>query len=250
MKTKSIYLLLAVVIFIASSCGKNSGKGTVNLKMVPEASGNPVQFKTAVYTDNDEDVRYRVDNFQFYISNIKFIKDDNSEVVFSKADDVKLFLWKEYINDQEEFKIPSGNYSKIVFTLGLTPDINATEPGDYNTDKPLGANSGNYWLMSNSYIYSKFEGFIDTSNTMGATLDNSFLFHIGGDGFSKEVTIIKDFTISRDESTELPISIEFNKFWNGPSTLDLKTELQTHTLNKPDLATRFLNNFASSFSAE
>ncbi len=251
MKTKFyFFVLFASVLLIASSCNKDKGKGNLNLIMHPKIDGADVAFETTVYSEATQMVRYRVDLLEFYVSNIRLTKKDNSVVSLASADDVKLYYFGDKIVNSSSLNIPSGDYTKITFTLGLGSTLNATAPGDYATDHPMGANSGNYWSMNNSYIFSKLEGFIDTSNTSGATLTSSFVYHVGGDGYTRDITINKEFAIEEDGTTNFPVKLDVLKLWNGSTPVNLKTELQTHTIDNAALATKVLNNYTECFSAE
>ena len=250
MKTKFyLFVLFASVLWVASSCNKK-GKGNLNIIMHPKIDNVDAVFESTVYTEATQMVRYRVDLLEFYVSDIRLTKADNSVVSLSSADDVKLFYFGDKIINSASLNIPAGDYTKITFTLGLGNTLNATTPGDYSTDHPMGTNSGNYWSMNNSYIFSKLEGFIDVTNTPGATLNNSFVYHVGGNGYTKDITINKEFAIGEDETTDFPIKIDILKLWNGSSPVDLKTELQTHTTDNAALATKVLNNYSECFSAE
>lgn len=243
-------LLVIITIIISFSCDKNKGSGTLRMQLNPKVEGSALDVLGTIYIDPVQDVRYKITNLQFYISNIILTKKDNSTVSLSKADDVRLFKWKDEIINSADFKIPAGEYSKITFTIGLTDAINATVPDDYNTDHPLGSNSGNYWIMNNSFIFSRLEGFVDSSNTSGAPLSNSFIYHIGGNSYTRDVTLNKEFVVDEDAVSDFPISMEVDKLWNGPTPLIFKTEMETHTTNKPDIANRLLNNYAASFIIE
>ncbi|MEI6311513.1 MAG: MbnP family protein [Bacteroidota bacterium] len=249
-KLVSLFSVLIVLVFISFSCTKYKGNGTLILSMHPTINGSDIDIANTIYTDPTQGVRFRMDHLEFYISSIKLTKKDNSVVSLSGADAVRLFYWKDIYAKTANYSIPAGEYTQITYTIGLDNTLNSTVPDDYNTNHPMGTNSGNYWIMNNSYIFSKLEGFVDTSNTPGAPLTYSYVYHIGDNGYIKEVSFNKSFTLKEKETVEIPFNIDVLKFWNGPSPINFKTELETHTTNKPDIANKLLNNYAAAITLE
>lgn len=249
---KKIVPLIILTILIGAlsiSCNKEKDNGTLQIKISPKINGNDLQATTVTYINATQGVRYRVDHFEFYISNIQLTKNDNSVIELSGADNALLFYWKDAIRSSNSISIPAGDYKKITFTLGLDSILNATAPGNYPTSHVLGADAGNYWVMNSSYIFSKLEGFMDTTNTSGAVLNRSFVYHIGANGYTKVITLNKSFSISENASSDLNLLFDMPTVWNGSASIDMKNEIETHTINNPALATKVLQNMSTCFSA-
>ena len=59
--------------------------------------------------------------------------------------------------------IKAGSYAGLEFGIGVSPELNATQPSEYSPSEPLAA-VNNYWEAASSYIYSKIEGMADLDN--------------------------------------------------------------------------------------
>lgn len=135
-----------------------------------------------------------------------------------------------------------GDYKNFTSLLGLSNELNATIPSQYTSSHPLGLDAANYWLMANSYIYLKIEGF-----RLNNGVEEPFTYHVGLDDFYREKTLDRSFTINKGNTTTLLGLISINDLF---ANIDFDTEYETHTTNNMTLAVKMMDNFSNALTLE
>jgi len=191
-----------------------------------------------IYT-NAAAQRYNILTLLFYVSHLQLNKSDGTTVTLS---DVELY---DLITPSTIVKtIPTGSYTGISFGLGLDSTLNATDPATLQAPNPLSYAIAPYWGWAAKYIFAKIEGFVTADAT--ATPTTPFLFHTGTDQLFRQVNIARNFEIGAD-TLDLNVTLNLDKLWSNPQTIDLINNGYTQTVdNFPDAET-FVNNFAVAF---
>ena len=111
------------------------------------------------------------ETFRFYVSNLKFILNDNSEIVEDNS---------YHLIDIDEpssqlisiSKKSNKQIKRVVFSLGIdsTASVSGALSGDLDPTK------GMYWAWQSGYINFKIEG----KSSSCKTRNNAFQFHVGG----------------------------------------------------------------------
>jgi len=114
---------------------------------------------------------FTVSKFNYYISNIVLVKEDNSTVSFSD----NYYLLEESVPASKRISlgsIPFGNYKGIRFLLGVDSarNVSGAQTGALDPAK------GMFWNWSTGYIMLKLEGNSPASSVFG----NYIEFHLGG----------------------------------------------------------------------
>jgi len=111
--------------------------------------------------------------------------------------------------------VPVGTYNQLSFGVGVPVDLNKTNPSDYSTTHPLGAdNSGEYWEAWDSYIFAKFEGQLDTNGDGFDGDDISFAYHTGGwPELYEEVEFDNNLVLSAGETTDLVFELDIQQLF-------------------------------------
>jgi hypothetical protein len=223
--------------------------GQVNLRMDTQW-GNDEFVIEQVYTDTYGN-RIRVDQFLSYISQIFLVKDDGTEIL------LKDFYLANFENDLSlDFTVPAGHYSGLKLGLGIPASYNKHEdPAQYPSSHPLSVagSQGMFWYWNTGYIFTKFEGKIDTTGTPDAELLDSFLFHIGDDPYYRELQFTAlDLQVPANGQSQIALTIQVDQILApvAGSSLDLATNAVTHTSEQDVLATTFFDNYAASIVVE
>jgi hypothetical protein len=139
------------------------------------------------------------------------------------------------------YEVPHGNYTGIQFSLGVSDDLNAKNPGQQPSSSPLSETS-EYWDAWRSYIFSKLEGSVDTLNNN--RFDKSFTIHTGGsEGVYKPLIFNRSIALHAD--SKLHFEIDMNKILEG---MDLKTVEGAHDLNDVKKMKAFMTAFSTAIS--
>jgi hypothetical protein len=247
-----LIIVLGVIVFIAS-CKKDasdplpeSTTQSLTLRMTPRVGDDTLDFTSSFITDNNE--RYTLSMFRYYMSNIRLVKNDGSEYAITD----KIFLVNPSVSDYPLGNVPVGDYKGIRFTVGLDATTNHLDPTAYPITNPLAIQSpGMHWSWNSGYIFLMMEGSCDTTALNDDVLtygqySKSMFYHIGMDALATSVDIHNEaFTVSSANQKILNIHSDVNELFTG---VNLKTENQSHTMGSMPLATKVAGNINSMFS--
>jgi hypothetical protein len=241
---KNWILLLLPLFLTASKCKEEAvtnPKLDINFKTIYNTTPF-VLNKTYAYT-NPSQVKFT--RFNFFITKIALIGANGATTPL--ADAVNLDFTPLYDDAKAaagltlSYEVPHGNYTGIQFSLGVSDDLNAKNPGQQPSNSPL-SEASEYWDAWRSYIFSKLEGSVDTLNNN--RFDNSFTIHTGGaEGVYKP--LIFNSLIALHNDTKLNFEIDMNKVLTG---IDLKTIGGAHDLNDIKKMKAFMASFSTAIS--
>ena len=135
-----------------------------------------IQFKGhSIELDKEYDFKKEPITFskcKFYISNIRFIRDEkvvdviNEYFLVDASEASTLHISSDHLSD---------NYDQIIFSLGVdsTKNVSGVFGGD------LDPTNGMYWTWQSGYINTKIEGI----SPLCPARKNKFQFHLGGYAF-------------------------------------------------------------------
>jgi hypothetical protein len=178
----------------------------------------------------------------FYVSELEGISNSGTSTLLKDIDLINLSSSHATIEGADEGltytikDIPSEEFESYAFLLGVASDLNSKVPADYASDHPL-ANSGEYWIAWDSYIFLKIEGIMDTDGD--SEFETNVALHIGSDEASRQIRMS-----SVDPSNE-QINIDVKSIFESNGTLyDLQENPQIHSLFQLDQASFLVENLA------
>lgn len=206
-KSTIFYLIIGIfTIFSISSCKKdkesNLGSGPIILHFDNRAGSDDLVFGTTYTTPNGESVTFT--KFNYYISNIVFIRTDGSEYVVPKDSCYHLVMESEPESAELTISnVPGGDYNGIRFIIGVDSLKSTTDISQRTGDlDPADAASDMYWTWNSGYIFYKLEGTSPSApydSMMGMSM---FYYHIGGFGGYNTPTINNIKTVTLTYSDE------------------------------------------------
>lgn len=240
MKKLSILMLIAAIAI--SGCKKDEeygSSGTATVHFSNEVDGQAIDLGTGSY-QNAFGNQYKVDLLKYYITNITFIKDDNSEYNIHNYDLIDAS--NPASTDISVDSIPNGTYTKIRFYLGVDSLRNHTGAQEGDLD-PI---NGMIWTWNTGYLFFKHEGSFINSNQQQQTL----LFHYGTDKAMATVTVpISGFEIKGDNK-RLNLAFNLNQLYANPNVIDFNVD-NVHQSSSPGDAqwlNRMKQNFPQAFT--
>ena len=175
----------------------------------------------------------------FYLGNPSF-KNINGTIDTSTSDYV-------LINPNDSiYSLSSLNnidFSSLNLRIGVDSITNHTDPGNKPNNNSLSYQTPSmHWQMGIdplnwSYLFIVIEGQVDIDGNNNFDPGENFVFHIGGDEFSRVINDIP-FTLSND-STFISIDVNWESIINN---IDLSVDNFTHTMDNIPLATDISNN--------
>ncbi len=206
--------------------------------------GNQLANYTSTFTQASGR-KFILEDFRYYVSNIKLIKEDGSEYPLTG----KVLLAKPSQQDYELGLVPVGNYKGLKFIIGLDSVTNHSDPTSYASGNPLAIQTpGIHWSWSSGYIFFKVEGLCDTTAAANGSATYPFFFHIGMDSFKRTIDFsTSSFSVVSGSDKEVAFVFDLKKVLQN---VDLRTENETHTMNNMPLATKIANNFSAAMELE
>jgi uncharacterized repeat protein (TIGR04052 family) len=195
----ALSLAAAAVLAACGGGGDDDGPQTVTLNFAAYAGSTPVKCGTAVAGLGSGNVAAQIKDFRFYVSNVKLVKADGSEVALTLAanDDWNLTSGGQAITliDLEDATgacsagtaatnavvtgtVPAGNYVGVKMTMGVPFALNHT---DYAVaTKPMDVQAM-AWSWQSGRKFAKIE-VTDPDGTTGSWVAKTFNFHLGSTG--------------------------------------------------------------------
>lgn len=250
---KILFILFVGLTLMASKC-EDDAIPSAQLDMNFKASfgADPlVMFADDYAYEDGMNVKFQL--FQFYISEITLLKDLSSgsgtEIL-----DVELVSFKDIQNataaqagiDISISDIPPGDYAGIRIGLGIDPDLNKTNTGDYTPGHPL---SDHYWSAALGYVFTKIEGNADLEGN--GDFEEKLTYHIGTDTYFRSKTFTKAISVENGQTNDLNFTIDLKKVLvndNG-EFIDFRVTPQDHT-NDASLDTFVADNLKEALKLE
>lgn len=235
-------IAIAALSLTFAACTKSSDtapefdpndKGILEIKF-DNIAGN-ANLQTGVNYTNAAGEQFNVDFLQYYISNIRLVREDGQEYVVPQ--DESYFLIKESEAASQVVSIPNvpaGNYSRIRFVIGVDSLRNTMDVSRRTGVLDVaGAGRGMYWSWNSGYIFVKMEGTspqaITASNATGR-----YRYHIGGFGGYSSATInnIKTRTLDlgndrarvrKNTRPSVHVTVDVLRMFTGTANISLAT---------------------------
>lgn len=193
-------------------------------------------------TDSNGDV-LKFETLKIYASD--FEMDGKNDLGFP---DVQLINFNSSDDRFVELELEPGTYSKLDFGIGLTPDLNATDPVAVPDTDPLSATQAMYWTWASKYIFYKIEGRADTGN---GSFDHFFLYHVGTDDLFRHTQELDiNLNLDNGDFRTVDVWIDLANVFEGDGAISIRDEPASHTLDHYDIAEKMADKFVDAFVVE
>ena len=233
-----------IVTILLPACKKNSStaeidpnrKGSVMLYFDNRAGAQELILNTSTY-QNALGQDLTVSKFNYYISNIKLLNKDSSTYTYPK--DNSYFLIQESDASTQSImlkNIPEGDYSGVVFTIGVDSVKSVSKIADRTgVLDPSAGGADMYWGWNSGYIFLKMEGASSFAPLDSTTMQRPVEYHIGLFGLNGATNNIKTITIpfngvfasvrqAKTNAPEAHFFVDVLKVVNGSSNIDFAVE--------------------------
>ncbi len=186
---------------------------------------------------------YQIDVLKFLVSRVALLTPSDSVV---NVDDVALVNLDVANSNVVTGSVPVGSYTGLRFNLGLDYALNHSDQTSYPTDHPLSTTTGMYWTWASRYIFSMIEGRADTTVGSSTVI---FAYHSGADSLVRPLEFRNlNIVLGENETKRHILTLDMQKvFWGANDTIDIDVDPDTHTMDKPVLASRVTNLIARAF---
>jgi hypothetical protein len=244
-----LFMVTATTLFI-NSCKEEdptipSGTGDNSIEVVFKATANGNDFNLNDSFDlTAEGFSYTFSLFKFYVSQVRLVKDDNSELVLKAIDMIDFRT--DAPNLSFKVNVPAGNYKEIKMGIGVDSASNVQDPSTYPSSHPLALSKGTYWDMGTQYRFFLMEGRLDT--TQNDSFDIPFVVHTGTNALYREKTFAKTLAFTKGDNKTVTFEIDVDALL---SNINFKQNHVSHTMGGGfDLAEKVTDNLLGSISIE
>ncbi|MFI5171943.1 MAG: MbnP family protein [Chitinophagales bacterium] len=267
--SRSKFLLPLTAIFtfvIVSSCNKKEGctdpnasnfdpDAEVNMGCIYENGSFNVELHMHQYLGageiesgsiyNINGVQTQLDIAEFYLSNIRLLDAAGNE---TPAQGVYLLI-KPEVEEYDLGDFPAGNYTKIMFDVGIDSATNAGDPSSYPLDNPLGNQFPTmYWGPSFGYVFMRIDGVADMDGDGTPDIPaGEFEMHIGMNNYLASIEFDLPVTIGSTNENICHIAAHYDMFFTD---VDLATDNTTHTTDNVPLTELLFGNIFTMFGPE
>lgn len=231
---KKLFLPFTMAVLLFAACGDNNKGETaqVDLNFQAVYQDTPLTMFTRSYPYLDG-MNVKFQNFIFYISDVKLIREDGAS---HKLSEVELVSFKNIQEDNVAVRgvtvakadVPAGTYKAVEMGIGIAPALNGTQPGDYKPGHPL---TDNYWSWALGYIFTKIEGNADLDGDGNYDENAKLTFHIGANELYRTRTFNKNIVVRSGEPLSIPFEVDLRRVLvnDEGDYLDFQIIRQDHT---------------------
>lgn len=193
------------------------------------------------YTING--VETQINLLQFYVSGISLVSADGDTV----TSDTYLLVKPE--NDVYAIgDFPPGDYTRVIFHVGVDSLTNHADPSQYNLGDPLGAQTPTmHWGWSFGYIFMRIDGEVDADGDGTPNPASTFEMHTGEDRYLSTIELDYAITIGGDQENIIHLDANWDALFTG---IDMVNDNTVHGSDNMALASILEENILTVFSAE
>ncbi|MBL3656013.1 MbnP family protein [Fulvivirga sediminis] len=256
MKSFKLLYISVLSLFLFISCGDDDEAqlegGQAILEFDNRVGMSNLQLNTSDYPyTNSQGQAFNVSMLKYYVSNIKFSREDGTEYTFPLSEDGSEGYY--LVNEQDKSTtlldlngIPEGKYTGVTFTVGVDADriLEGAQTGALDVTNDM------FWSWNAGYIFMKFEGHSPVSTEDGAVLE----YHVGGYKADpkqpnladnvKQISLNGEFSINENKKPQIHIIVDVLQFFDSPNEIDFSSNASRHTpAASIDVAENYVNAF-------
>lgn len=191
---------------------------------------------------DDHGNTFQINRFDFYVSNPNVVNDEGTQ----------LWSFDKHVLVSGPGHYDLGSYTMetiqhwhmVKFGVGVTTDLNDDDPTLLPADNDLSPQTPSmHWNWNSGYRFIVIEGKVDTD--ADNVVDTDFVYHIGMDDLFRDASVMIHENVDITASKMISLNIDVKKVL---STIDIKNNLSTHTMDNMPLATLIADNFVTAMS--
>lgn len=244
-----LFIFLLAAASLLSGCKRDSDSqptaGSVSFAVANVVGTQPLALDGTIYTTASGET-FTVSTFEYYLSNIKFIKSDGT--TYAAPNEYHLVnTAKPASTSFTVSNVPAGDYTGVSFIVGVDSTTTKSDPlaltGDLNPAYAM------HWAWNTGHIFLKLEGTVTS-----ASPSQALTCHIGGyrAPYSAIVTAAPSLNgatlpVRAGQTPKLVLTADVLKIFDGPTKFTLSN---FPTTMMPSAASvQVANNYATGMFA-
>jgi cytochrome c peroxidase len=230
------------VQFLATAITLSTAAADLQVNFIPQFNRAPLGFDALKYQT--------AAGQKISVSRLDFLA---SEIALHRADGVWIGQtnWFAYVSARDgktNFSlenIPAGNYDRVRFQIGLSPQINHADAAQWPANHPLNPDVNRlYWGWSREYVFLALEGGWQNGGS-----ESGFSFHLATD--RELMTIELPVALDLNSSHEIEVALDVSKIFSAPNKIELSEAGDaTHSRTNDALAGELRQNVEAAFTVE
>ena len=253
--------VLAASFFV--SCSSNDDtvntneKGNVQLYFDHTFNGDKLLLDTSFYTNSNNE-SLQISRFSYIISNVRLVNDKGETFTYPKNN--SYFIIDNGANQVtiDLTNVPAGNYTSIIFGIGVDQEKYLTGETDQQEFWDLAAQHEMTWAWITGYKFLNMEGVFRSSEVEG---NPNFKVHVGSHGTAldnyKEVTLQlpNSARVRENMSPSIHFLVDANKVLDGANKIKLSDNLNpagttASIMVNADLSVKIFQNVTEMFTID
>lgn len=216
--------------------------GSIDLNIKLKYDGDPLTLFESYTYPGGGDIDFT--RCSFYISNMKLDDTMINEVEFhnlSNAHATNDLSMEGYTSTIDI--VPVGTYGSLSFDLGVVPELNKKDPGEFPSGHPLAKPAEN-WFSWQSYIFLKIEGNIDLDGD--GTNETGVALHLGSDEALRSFSFEYPIEVVKDGNAKINLIFDIYDLFNGDTRVyPIDENPQIHSLSQLDAVNELADNLTN-----
>lgn len=219
----SVFILGIVLVVSLSVWNKKPSATELTLNFKALVDNQPLLFNQLIYSNPGGVGKFKIRDFQFYISNIRLVSPSGE---FREQESYHL---ARFDNPEISYAIvlkdvPKKEYQKIEFSLGVDKIAN----GSINVRGDLDPNSRMAWSWDVGYKFVLFEGGILKENIL-----RPLVYHVGFNENYKTLSFVLEKKLFEKDKQTVDFEVDIMKLFIGINTINM-VDLPSVKFNRND----------------
>jgi len=211
---KTWVLAALATLTLAAAAGwwyRSLQPGTLVLRLHATADDEPLVYNRFAYDNPGGDGRFRVRDFQFFVSNIRLV---SSTGVHEPVDSYHLARFDNPTVSYEIVldNVPARDYTRVEFALGVDAEAN----GSIRSAGDLDPNGRMAWSWETGYKFILFEGALQLDEQV-----IPLVYHVGFDENYTPLSFNRDASVEPLSTSVIDFSVDVLQMFEGPETIDM-----------------------------
>lgn len=218
---KQMHLLYLLLPLLLTACRKKTDTtvkdttGSIGISITHIAGTESLALNTQWYKNENGD-SLKFTRFDYFISNIKFIREDGTS--FAEPESYHLVLSNDASTKKFTVKnIPPGSYKSVSFIIGVDSarNVSGAQTG------ALDPATGMFWDWNTGYIMANLEAVSPQSPN-----DGSVIYHVGGYSSStnslRTVTLPLNIAVQAGSTSTIHMKADVLEWFKTPTLVKIK----------------------------
>ena len=217
--------------------------GDLPVQFAPRFAGEPLVFDSLTHT-NAAGQRLSVTRLDFLLSDFALRRPDGSWLTTTNW--FAVIKARDGRTNFEVPAIPTAQYDRVRFHVGLAPDVNHVDPANYPAGHPLNPDvNGLYWGWAGGFVFFALEGaWLAPDGKPGG-----YSWHLANDPqlMTVELPVSLDFSAGQ----QLRLSLDVGQIFAAPNFIQICDATDsTHSRTNDTFAIKLRENVGHAFTAE